>query len=86
MLQLQWWVSLLQNGRSTGRGDCHRYPPRTVCELTSERDEYDGKMICIKSEMDDYWPTTDSDDFCGEFKLKIHERTHNDEEKEKPDA
>jgi hypothetical protein len=63
-----WWVSVVKNGKPTGRGDCHRYPPRTV-EVTSESDGYGGQTI--QSVLEDFWPTTDADEFCGEFKERM---------------
>jgi len=62
----RWWVAFIKNDKRTGRGDCHRYPPMPSTEVWTERSEYgSGEQLC--SETNDYWPTTDADEFCGEY-------------------
>lgn len=62
----RWWVAIIKNGKPTGQGDCHRYPPMPSTSVWTEADDYEKGRYNVCSETNDYWPTTDADEFCGE--------------------
>ena len=65
----EWWKAFMKDGNATGRGDCHRYPPMTAMGVWSESDGYGCPQV-VESRADDYWPTTDADEYCGEWMVR----------------
>lgn len=68
----QFWVTTQPGGTPKRIGQCRRFPPQFVSEVSSYSRNLGGGDVSegISTNTEADWPVTSSGDWCGEFKAE----------------